>query len=64
MNNQIKSFVPPKTIEIKEHIYSFKDELKNNHYTYRCKHRKICGLVIKLEPERVRKIYWKPPEWN
>ena len=60
MNNQIKSFVPPKTIEIKEHIYSFKDELKNNHYTYRCKHRKNCGLVINLEQKELEKYIENP----
>ena len=52
--------MPPKTREIKEHIYSFKDELKNNHYTHRCKQRKNCGLVIKLEQKELEKYIENP----
>ena len=41
-------FDKPKSIIIDEYEYMYKDELNNNFYTYRCKKRKNCGLVIKI----------------
>ena len=53
-SNQI--FNPPKAIQIKEYTYSFKDELKNNFYSYRCKFRSACGITIKIHQKELDKI--------
>ena len=44
----LEIFQPPKTLEINKFIYSFKNSLKNNYYTYRCKYRSKCGVVLKI----------------
>ena len=38
----------PRSLEINNFIYSFKDSLKNDYYTYRCKYRSKCGFVLKI----------------
>ena len=45
---------PPRSIIIDNFYYSFKDSLKND-FTYRCKHRRKCNLVIKIEKEEMYK---------
>ena len=48
---------PPRNIEINENIYSYKDVLINDFFTYRCKNRRQCGLVIKIKKEELLKYY-------
>lgn len=48
-------FKPPKTLKINKYIYSFKDELKNDFYSYRCKYRTSCGLTIKVHKNELIK---------
>ena len=48
---------PPRNIEINENIYSYKDALINDFFTYRYKHRRQCGLVIKIKKEKLLKFY-------
>ena len=45
----------PRHIEINKYIYSFKDELKNNFYSYRCKYRQKCKIIIKVAREEIEK---------
>ena len=42
------NFSIPRKLTLNNYEYSYKDELKNNYYTYRCKHRTKCGVVIKI----------------
>ena len=55
MSEEQKKFIPPNSIENKDYIYTYKDELKNNFYTYRCKFRKSCGIVIKIHKDELIK---------
>ena len=45
----------PRSLEIGEYIYSYKDKLINNFYSYRCKHRTICKITIKIELSEIKK---------
>ena len=45
----------PKYIIIKEYKYSFKNELKNGNYSYRCYHRN-CKVLITINKENLDKI--------
>ena len=49
------SFAIPKSIKIEQYIYSHKACLKNEYYTYRCKKRKQCGMVIKVSKSELKK---------
>ena len=42
-------------LTIKNFVYSYKEELKNKYYTYRCKHRIKCGVVIKISKTKLIK---------
>ena len=53
--NRSNEFIPPKSIILNNYLYKFKDKLKNNYYTYRCKTRKECGAVIKIEKSELEK---------
>ena len=53
--SESKIFNHPQSITINNFIYKFKDELQNNYYTYRCKDRKNCGAVIKIQKSELQK---------
>ena len=46
LNNNI--FIRPNTIFIDKYEYKIKEDLVNNNFSYRCKNRKDCGIVIKV----------------
>ena len=46
---------PPRSIEINEYIYSYKDALTNDNFTNRCKNRTKCGIIIKIKKEELLK---------
>lgn len=48
-------FIPPRNI-IYNYEYSYKDMLINNYYSYRCKHRNKCKIIIKIEKSELIKI--------
>ena len=54
-SNDSNIFNIPKIIKIEEHTCNFKDSLINDYYTYRCKFRKDCGLVIKISKIELQK---------
>ena len=43
----------PRHLILNSYTYSFKDKLKNNIYTYRCKHRTVCKVTIKIDEENL-----------
>ena len=43
------TFNIPNVIKIDKYTYTWKDKLINDYFTYICKKRKECGLVIKLQ---------------
>jgi len=55
-NNNI---IPPRSLKIDNINYSFKDTLTND-YTYRCKKRRKCKVVIKISKEEIRKYNNNP----
>ena len=42
-------------IILNNYTYTYKDALKNLNYTYRCKHRTICKVTIKIDKENILK---------
>ena len=42
------SFNIPRKLFLEEFEYTYKDELVNNYYTYRCSHRYDCKVVLKI----------------
>ena len=44
----------PRNLNIGEYKYSYKDQLVNA-FTYRCKHRRKCRVVIKIEKDELKK---------
>ena len=48
-------FNRPNIIYIQDYEYRIKEELSNNFFSYRCKKRKDCGLVIKVSKEELKK---------
>ena len=52
---EIATFNPPNKLELNSHIYTFKDYLANNNYSYRCQHRKACKVAIKITKEELEK---------
>lgn len=56
MNENInEQFILPRSLNIGEYIYVFKDTLKNDTFTYRCKHRTVCKVVIKINKDNLIK---------
>ena len=52
MNENInEQFILPRSLNIGEYIYVFKDTLKNDTFTYRCKHRTVCKVVVKINKD-------------
>jgi len=45
----------PKPIEINEYTYCFKDQLANDHFSYRCKFRTKCKITIKISKKELKK---------
>ena len=54
MSEQI-AFKPPRSIKIDNYYHTHKDALIKN-YSYRCKHRRICGVLI-IITEAELKLY-------
>ena len=48
-------FNTPKTLEIKNYIYSYKCQLVNDYFSYRYKYRKNCQMLIKVTKEELKK---------
>ena len=48
-------FIPPRHIKINDYIYIFKDELINNFYSFRCKYRTFCKIILKISREELEK---------
>ena len=44
----LEIFQPPRSLEINNYIYSFKDSLRNDYYTYRFKYRSKYGVSLKI----------------
>ena len=49
------AFEPPRQIKINEFIYSYKDELIKNNYSYCCKKRTLRKISIKVSKEELEK---------
>ena len=47
-------FKPPRNLEIGGYKYSYKDQLINDYYTYRCTHRNKCKIVIKISKTELK----------
>ena len=45
----------PKSLKLGDYTYVFKDQLKNYNFTFRCKHRTICKVVIKIDKSNLIK---------
>ena len=46
----------PKTITINNFVYEYKNELANNFYSYRCRYRTHCKIIIKINKENISKL--------
>ena len=55
-NENNTEFTIPKNIKLDNYIYSFKDILANNFYSFRCKHRKNYNLTIKVSKNELEKL--------
>ena len=51
--SEINEFNIPKTITINNYVYTFKSELINNNYSYRCKYRNKCKILIKIGKDQL-----------
>ena len=49
-----QKFCPQRSIKIDNYDYSYKDALAKD-YSYRCKHRRKCGILIKITEEALKK---------
>ena len=58
--SKIKEDDIPKSIQIENYNYNFKQKKANNFYAYRCKHRK-CGVLISIDENNLLKIINKKP---
>ena len=45
----------PRSLELGNYTYTYKDELTNNYFSYRCKHRIICKITIKVAKSEIIK---------
>ena len=45
----------PKSFELDNYIYTYKDELINNFYSYRWKHKTICKITINVAKSEIIK---------
>ena len=50
-----KNFKAPLHITIKDYLFSYKDELINSFFNYRCKNRTSCKLSIKVQKPELEK---------
>ena len=41
-------FTPPRKITLEKYEYSYKNNLTKDYYSYQCKHRKACNIIIKI----------------
>ena len=46
-------FKPPRSIKIDNYYYTYKDALVKD-YSYRYKHRRICGVLITVSEEELK----------
>ena len=47
-NSSIRKFIAPKKIYINNFLYTLKDELKNQKFSYRCTDRKKCKSTVHI----------------
>ena len=52
---EINQFIIPKHIKIEDYEFSFKNQLSNDKFSYRCKYRMKCKLTIKIAKEELKK---------
>ena len=52
---EINPFIIPKHIKINDYTFSFKDQLANDKFSYRCKYRMKCKLTIKIAKDELQK---------
>ena len=45
----------PRSLKFGNYTYTYKDELTNNYFSYRCKHRTICKITIKIAKSEIIK---------
>ena len=50
-----KKFIAPRSLIIANYTYSYKNNLANDYYSYRCKHRLKCKVCIKWEKNELIK---------
>ena len=48
----------PNKLDINNCTYSFKGQLKNGYYTYRCKFRSSCKIIIRLDINNIKKYLY------
>ena len=46
----------PRHIQIDDYIFTYKDELINNFFCYRCKYRQSCKVLIKVALDEIKKF--------
>lgn len=49
------NFIIPKNINFADKIYIFIDYLNSNYFTFRCKYRPLCKVVIKMHKDQLFK---------
>jgi len=50
-----KKFIAPRSITINNFEYTYKNDLANDFYSYRCKHRLKCKIIIKIKATELSK---------
>ena len=46
----------PNEITIDNYQYKYKNELSNEYYSYRCRYRTVCKILIKINKENLVKL--------
>ena len=55
MSSSENNNIIPKSLIVDNYFYTFKDYLNNDFYSYRCKFRGKCKIVIKISREEIIK---------
>ena len=50
----------PRHLKLNNRIYTYKDVLINDFFTYRCKYRTKCNVVIKINKDNIKKYIDDP----
>ena len=51
-----KNIFPPRHLNLNNRFYTYKDALINDYFTYRCKYRDKCNVVIKINKDNIKII--------